>query len=153
MKKFSIFLGILATSSLLFMACSKDIDGDDDRAIQAYAAENGFPTPPLDTSGVVYKILAQGNSNTPINTSIVEVYYTCRSLSGTIYDQRVSPASPLQFILKDLIKGWIFGLPKIGEGGSIILLVPSRYAYGTSGAGAIPPNTPLRFDIELLSVN
>ena len=32
------------------------------------------------------------------------------------------------------------------------LTVPSDLAYGPAGSGPIPPNTPLRFEVELVSI-
>jgi FKBP-type peptidyl-prolyl cis-trans isomerase len=32
------------------------------------------------------------------------------------------------------------------------LFIPSSYAYGSSGSGSIPGNTPIAFDIELVDV-
>jgi FKBP-type peptidyl-prolyl cis-trans isomerase FkpA len=49
--------------------------------------------------------------------------------------------------------GWQIGLPKIGVGGHIIMLVPSGFAYGCTGYGPVPANAPLYFDVRLLQVN
>jgi FKBP-type peptidyl-prolyl cis-trans isomerase FkpA len=44
------------------------------------------------------------------------------------------------------------GLTRIQAGGRIKMLVPSQYAYGCQGSGPIPPNTPMFFDITLVSI-
>jgi FKBP-type peptidyl-prolyl cis-trans isomerase len=54
--------------------------------------------------------------------------------------------------LNQLIAGWQIGLPKIGVGGRIQLFIPSAYAWGCTGYGAIPADAPVFFDIELLAV-
>jgi FKBP-type peptidyl-prolyl cis-trans isomerase FkpA len=56
--------------------------------------------------------------------------------------------------LYGLIPAWQIGLPKIGVGGEIIMLVPSALAYGCAGyPPVVPSNTPLYFDVKLLQVN
>lgn len=51
-----------------------------------------------------------------------------------------------------LIKGWLEGIPLIGEGGKIRLFVPSDLAYGPQGYGRIAPNQALQFEIEVTKV-
>jgi FKBP-type peptidyl-prolyl cis-trans isomerase len=53
-----------------------------------------------------------------------------------------------------VIEGWQLGIPKLKEGGSGKLLIPSKLAYGESGRSnsIIGANEPLVFDIELFIV-
>ncbi|MEN9448088.1 MAG: hypothetical protein RJA25_1378, partial [Bacteroidota bacterium] len=44
---------------------------------------------------------------------------------------------------------WQEGIPLIGKGGKIKLLIPSALGYGTTAHGAIPANSILIFDIQL----
>ena len=37
-------------------------------------------------------------------------------------------------------------------GGKRRLTIPSSLAYGSQGRGVIPPNTTLKFDIDLISI-
>ncbi len=55
--------------------------------------------------------------------------------------------------LANLYEGWQIGLPKIGVGGHIQLFIPSAYAWGCTGDGPVPANTPVFFDVQLLAVN
>lgn len=52
------------------------------------------------------------------------------------------------------VEGWTIGLQKFREGTVGTLLIPSRFAYGSRGAGGvIPPNSTLVYDIEVLELN
>ncbi len=117
--------------------------------ILAYAAANGI-TATRHSTGMYYQVMNPGSGVTPNQASKVYVIYTGKHMDGTVFDQATSPVS---FMLQGLIEGWKVGLPLIQKGGHIKLLVPSAMGYGcSSSSGAMPPNSVLYFDIQLIDV-
>lgn len=85
----------------------------------------------------------------------VEVNYLGTFLNGQKFDSSYDRNQTFDFTVGagEVIKGWDQGLVGMKVGGKRILLIPADLAYGQRGApGAIPPNTPLKFEIELVSI-
>ena len=51
-----------------------------------------------------------------------------------------------------VIRGWREGLPGMRAGGIRIIIVPPELGYGNRAYGAVPPQSTLVFEIELVSV-
>jgi len=51
-----------------------------------------------------------------------------------------------------VIKGWDQGLVGMRVGGKRRLTIPPSLAYGSEGSGAIPGNTTIKFEIDLLLI-
>ena len=144
------FTSILAIFTLFFSiftisACSKSGASEQEQMVSFAKSHNINYT--TDASGVLYEIITPGNSTHPTITNTVTVTYTGLLINGSQFD-----AGTISYPLNQLIAGWGIAVPKIGVGGEIKVLIPSSLGYGSSGAGSIPGNAPLYFDIKLSGV-
>ena len=88
------------------------------------------------------------------NGDQVEVHYLGTLLDGRKFDSSYDRNQTFSFSVGagQVIKGWDQGLIGMKVGGKRKLTIPSSLAYAESGNGPIPPNTPLLFEIELVSI-
>jgi len=104
-------------------------------------------------SGLQYKIIREGNEVRASATDTVEVHYVGTLINGTEFDSSYSRNEMAKFPLDRVIPAWTEGMQLVGEGGKIILYVPSELGYGANGAGnAIGPNSTLIFEVEMNKV-
>jgi len=104
-------------------------------------------------SGLQYKIIREGNEIRATATDTVEVHYVGTLIDGTEFDSSYSRNEMAKFPLDRVIPAWTEGMQLVGEGGKIILYVPSELGYGANGAGnAIGPNSTLIFEVEMNKV-
>jgi len=85
----------------------------------------------------------------------VEVHYTGWLTDGTKFDSSLDRNDPFSFVLGtgQVIRGWDQGVATMRVGDKVRLTIPPELAYGSQGfPGAIPPNSTLIFEVELLSV-
>lgn len=130
--------------------CKKEDQTEIDEAlIVQYIADNQLNATRTST-GLYYVVQDSGSAEHPGLASTVQMYYTGRLLDGTVFDGVSAPADPLELPLAWTIAGWQEGVPFYGRGGRGILLIPSHLGYGEDGAGEIPKNAVLVFDIEVV---
>ena len=85
----------------------------------------------------------------------VKVHYTGWLTNGNKFDSSVDRGQPFVFPLGGrVIMGWNQGVVGMKVGGKRRLTIPPHLAYGERGfPGAIPPNSTLIFEVELLGVS
>ena len=103
-------------------------------------------------SGLQYEVLEPGEGDKPGATDTVTTHYEGRLIDGTVFDSSYERGEPASFPLNRVIAGWTEALQLMPTGAKWRLYVPASLAYGDRGAGQIPPNSTLIFDVELLSV-
>ena len=120
--------------------------------LNANSAKEGVVT--LE-SGLQYMVLESGpeGSASPSVSDSVLAHYHGTLIDGTVFDSSVDRGEPAQFGLSQVISGWTEGLQLMSVGDKWRLFIPAAMAYGeASPTPAIPPNSALIFDVELLEI-
>jgi FKBP-type peptidyl-prolyl cis-trans isomerase len=113
------------------------------------------PTPPSSGPGTLEsEEIVVGTGTAAANGDTLTVHYIGSFLDGRVFESSYSLGRPYTFRLGagQVIAGWDQGIPGMRVGGKRRLTIPPSLAYGSQGSGPIPPNTPIRFEVELLSL-
>lgn len=133
------------------MAASAHKDELEGRKLLARAAQEKGAV--KGEGGIVYRSLREGSGASPKADDTVTVNYRGMLPDGKEFDSSYRHGKPADLPLDHVIKCWTAGLQMMKVGGKAKLTCPPDMAYGARGArGAIPPNSTLSFEIELLAI-
>lgn len=139
--------------NMIKLSLEEELFKRDSTIIQGYLNSRNLKA--TATKGGAYVVVLQSNtvSKEYIHSgeSIKTTYVGRLLIDGTEFDR--SPQDEyFTFMVgqSQVIRGWDEGFLKLKHGEKALLLIPSRLAYGSQGAGAsIPPNAPLVFEVEV----
>lgn len=135
-------------AAALWLACGVALAQDD--ALERAAKEPGAVK---TDSGLIYRVLKEGNGKQPNATDRVRVHYRGTFPDGRELDSSYKRGEPTEFPLNRVIKCWTEGVQRMKVGTKAKLTCPPAIAYGERGAGGvIPPNAVLQFEVELLAI-
>lgn len=103
-------------------------------------------------SGLQYKIIKQGEGESPTTASTVTVHYVGTLLDGSEFDSSRRRGQPASFPVTGVIDGWTEGLQLMKPGAVFEFYIPPHLAYGEQGNQRIAPNSLLIFEVELIEV-
>ena len=115
----------------------------------AFLSENASQSGVVTTdSGLQYKVIKEGQGNSPAASDVALVSYRGTLIDGTVFDQNEQAAMPVDAV----VPGFSEGLQLMRTGGEYQLFIPPHLAYGADvpEGGPIPPNSVLIFDVKLL---
>ncbi|KAL2799506.1 FK506-binding protein 1A [Aspergillus keveii] len=108
--------------------------------------------------GVTVDTISPGDGvNFPKSGDVVTIHYVGTLASdGSKFDSSRDRNDP--FVTKigvgKVIKGWDEGVPQLSVGQKAVLTCTPDYAYGSRGfPPVIPPNSTLKFEVELIKIN
>jgi FKBP-type peptidyl-prolyl cis-trans isomerase FklB len=103
-------------------------------------------------SGLQYEIITEGSGAKPTASQTVTCHYHGTLTNGTVFDSSVKRGAPASFPLNRVISGWTEALQLMPVGSKWRLFLPPQLAYGSMQVGAIPANSTLIFEVELLGI-
>ena len=149
---------MVAAASLCLLGCNKSTETTNNStgtvAPTAVAAATNSADMTTTASGLKYQVLKQGTGTvSPKATDTVTVNYEGKLLNGTVFDSSIARGQPASFPLNAVIPGWTEGLQLMKVGDKFKFEIPASLAYGAnSPSPTIPPNSPLIFEVELISI-
>jgi FKBP-type peptidyl-prolyl cis-trans isomerase FkpA len=112
-----------------------------------------LPAPKVLPSGVALKWTAAGAGASPQATDTVQVHYRGTLPDGKEFDSSFKRGEPTSFPLNRVVPCWTQALQQMKVGDTADITCPPATAYGERGVpGTIPPNTVLKFQVQLLAV-
>ncbi len=113
--------------------------------IENYIVDNGL-SPELNNQGLYYTITNPGSAEKPTLADVVTVTYKGYYRNDCEFDSN----NNIAFGLTGLIEAWQIGIPLLGKGGSMMMIVHPDLGYGPNPPQGIKAGEPLIFDIELI---
>jgi FKBP-type peptidyl-prolyl cis-trans isomerase len=109
----------------------------------------------LPETGVEKEDVVLGSGAIAASGDTLTVHYVGTLPNGRVFDSSYDRNSPISFTLGvgQVIRGWDEGVLGMREGGKRILKIAPDYGYGAQAVGAIPSNSHLIFEVDLLEVS
>ena len=165
MKRIGIYFLIGTVLTVLFTSCLEGNDYSEPTREEEQLTLNKYLNNiisnkhDVDTTalGVYYVTLKEGTGAFPKTGDTLTVGYAGYFSDGYLFDASSwhnQKDSTFTFVLGNppLIKGWDDGMKVINKNATVQLIVPSDLAYGSTGAGVIPPYKTLVFVVIMKSI-
>ena len=121
------------------------ISGDDTPVIAA-----GKGSEPTDK--VLVKTLKQGDGAVVCPGATIKANYVGALWDGTVFDSSYQRGDAAEFSLKQVVKGWTYGLAHTHVGDRVELVIPASLGYGDRANAKIPANSTLVFVVDIVGV-
>jgi FKBP-type peptidyl-prolyl cis-trans isomerase FkpA len=162
-RKFLVVALTISTAAVIFAQTTPKQTTPKKRPVRVISARPNTKAPTQVTgegvkteSGLQYWDIVVGTGKVAKEGDGVRVHYTGWLTNGKKFDSSVDAHRPFTFVLGngEVIKGWDEGVAGMKVGGKRQLHIPPDLGYGENGSpdGTIPPNSPLIFDVQLLSI-
>lgn len=102
-------------------------------------------------NGMQYKILKEGQGSVPTRDDKVVVNFSGMLVDGTVFSNTYDK-TPVEFIVKNSLKGWQEAITRMPVGSEWIIYLPPALAYGVNGSNKVPPNSVVVYQIQLLEI-
>jgi FKBP-type peptidyl-prolyl cis-trans isomerase len=120
------------------------------KAGEAFVAKKAKEGYTKTASGLLYKVINEGNGNTFTENDVIMVNYRGTHIDGKEFD---SSKEPVAFRMSQVVPGFAEMLKLMKPGMKVEAILPGDIAYGVDGSSPIiGPNETLVFEIETVGV-
>ena len=153
-----------APADIDYSACSTDDSADQNANVDRSGAGNfpsisGDDTPVIaagkgsePTDKVLVKTLKQGDGAVVCPGATIKANYVGALWDGTVFDSSYQRGDAAEFSLKQVVKGWTYGLAHTHVGDRVELVIPASLGYGDRANAKIPANSTLVFVVDIVGV-
>ena len=122
-------------------------DAERDQRLEFFGEAGLDPAITWTDTGLGYIIYEEGTGMRPAPGAEVTFNYIVTLKDGTEVDRT---KKPIDARIGQMISGVSSGLQLIQVGGRALLFIPPHLGYGGREFGSIPPDSGLRFEVELV---
>lgn len=130
----------------------------EEKEIKSYIESNSYEMY-TTKSGVYIQETNEGKGDIAVKGKMISFNYTGKFLNEEVFESTYAEGEeigrPISVTVgnQQVVRGWEEAFLEMKAGGSYTIIVPSHLAFGEKGrGGVVSPNTPLIFDIQVLSV-
>lgn len=137
---------VLAAIAIAWFGTSAAVaqTGSNEQFLAWNARQPGVQT---TASGLQYQVLKEGTGEHPSDADVALVSYVGKLRDGKVFDQNERAPFPVS----QVVPGFSEGLKLMRKEGKYRLWIKPELGYGSRDTGgAIPPNSVLIFDVELI---
>lgn len=105
----------------------------------------------VESDGIQYKVLKEGNGDKPNRRKRVKMNFELRLTDGKLVESHMGK-DVVELPVANVIPGLQNALVQMPEGSTWEIYVPWQLAYGEEGSKGIPPHSALVFKVKLIEV-
>lgn len=104
-------------------------------------------------SGILYKVLKQGNGQIPSASALVSVKYEGKLANGTVIDSyKNNGGQPVQVRVNSVFPSWTQALTNMPVGSKWQIFIPQELANEEQRNYRLPPYSAMEFTLELVDI-
>ena len=122
-------------------------------AERAFFAKTAKTPGVIALPGLAYEVMKSGptDGRTPGRGDQLSARYKGMLMDGTVFDETTGDAT-IDFQLGQVIPGWQVAMKLMRPGDKWRIYIPAYLAYGPAAKPKIPADSPLVFEVELVSL-
>ena len=136
--------------AFVFLCFSATLFAQDSLSLKSYFEQNKI-NPTLIADDLYFSITKKTKGKLPKKGDFLKVSYSGKLLGGKVFEQSAEPIV-FQVGFGQVQEFMDLGLENVPSGSKATFYVPPTMAFGERGAGDVPPNAAVIYEVELLQI-